>query len=329
MCTSRPFTSKNQNLHKHKAMVMKNQNLQKHKQHKRAPWTWVQEVSSDAGSECMSLCSADSESEPPYDDTGPYIEDITADDHCKCTEPCECKVLVPCSVPSPALISSGLVLIMVTGYKWHGLDHAPVEGTMAWDTMITDTLQANHLGHGPPLVAMNVLGNPRDDPALADRFYKHLGSNPAIMNQATTNPSQKRAVVQAMTEFLKQPGTQESMKKGRSWYMLVMCRSGRHRSQAWAYLLQAWLRSHGWRSRVLLGATSNTTCRAMNCVLCGQTPTVSHYLARHMAGDEQFKALPMPLRPKSKAMPRPMAIQTKARPVSCLPQSKARPRSAA
>ena len=44
-----------------------------------------------------------------------------------------------------------------------------------------------------------------DDPAREARHVQHLGSNPLIMNQASTSPSQKRAVLQAMEAFLQQP----------------------------------------------------------------------------------------------------------------------------
>jgi hypothetical protein len=65
----------------------------------------------------------------------------------------------------------------------------------------------------------------------------------------------------------------------------------------------------------------------MNFVLFIQTLTMSHYLAKHMRRNNEFEALPMPMRPKSKSMPRTMAILAKAMPRACLPQSQARTRS--
>ena len=141
---------------------------------------------------------------------------------------------------------------------------------------------------------------------------KHLGRHPCVLNQCSCNPSQLATVKAGFVAFM--PEHRESMRAGRSWSLVVMCRSGRHRSQAWAYLLQAWLRGHGWRSRVLLGATDAQRCKDVTCTLCERVPAVSAFLARQMAKELGNMAGTMVTQPQAKAMPRPP------------PQAKAMPR---
>ena len=139
----------------------------------------------------------------------------------------------------------------------------------------------------------------------------------SIMHHAchgsTCNPSQLATVKAGFMAFM--PEHRESMRAGRSWSLVVLCRSGRHRSQACAYRRQAGLRGHGWRSHVLLGATDAHRCKDMTCTLCDRVPTVSPFLARQMATELGNMEGTMVMQPQANnKKPRPPMAKKRPRP---------------
>jgi len=109
---------------------------------------------------------------------------------------------------------------------------------------------------GPPGVKV-----PKDSLLLG-----HVGTHPAIMQEAVDSPQLMLDIGQQLES--QWPKRTMNSRQGHIG-ILVFCQSGKHKSVAWAFLLQALLLSYGYRAIVSQTAMNlDNTCGQDPCAEC-------------------------------------------------------------
>ncbi len=115
------------------------------------------------------------------------------------------------------------------------------------------------------LIMVDARGPSAAKPPPGQLLHEHVGTHPTIMEQVMSS----KAFVMDIGMQLKAQWPKEPLAEHDAIGVIVFCQSGKHRSVAWSYLIQALALAEGYNGKVSQVAMSvGGMCHQEHCNMC-------------------------------------------------------------
>jgi len=226
---------------------------------------------------------------------------------CACKSRSECQrvdVYFPMYADVAPKTRRTVVTIVPTGYSRHGFrDRTAVQDRETHAHIMQGALEMCNLPVTTACLALSCLGVKSDEGPDSARNVRCTGFRRECQDMVWRHESAREHVTMALGHWLwrisegawELPAGGAPVQRGlvkymsrvdrehapdHGWALVLFCRSGRHRSVAWATILMNVLRARGYLPTMDMGATDlGGTCKGL-CPACSHKPSTDFDLAR-------------------------------------------------